>query len=144
MGPDTAYEEFNQDYLRVARTPAGRVPIRAGHLRPDPCVVLGIHFRVSRLLSLAHPFRRWHQTRLALGIPTGSDAEMTQPWAGVPNAPTQVLGTEVFNDNFFEGIIYPSARNPGHNCAVLFQGRLLPNSRIQFSDAATAIGQQLP
>jgi hypothetical protein len=82
--------------------------------------------------------------RFRLGISTLSDAELTQPWAGIANAPTQVLGTEVFTDGFFEGIIYPSARNPGHPCVVVFRDRLLPGSRLHFSDAATAIAGQLP
>jgi RES domain-containing protein len=144
LDADTGYEEFNQGFFRVARTARGRQLVRAGRHRPDPCVVLGIHVRVSRLLSLAYPFRNWHPTRAALGINTLSDAEVTQPWAGIANAPTQVLGTEVFNDAFFEGILYPSARNPGHNCIVVFRDRLLPTSRIRFSDVVTAIAGQLP
>jgi RES domain-containing protein len=144
LDADTAYEEFNQDYFRVARTTPGRALVRAGRLRPDPGVILGIHVRVSRLLCLAFPFPRWHASRIALGIDTLSDAELTQPWAGSLNAATQVLGTEVFNAAFFEGIIYPSARNPGHNCIAIFRDRLLPSSRIHFSDASTAIAGQLP
>jgi RES domain-containing protein len=144
LDADTAYQEFNQDFFRVARTPPGRRLVRAGRLRPDPCVMLGVHFRVSRLLNLASPIRRWHATRTALGINTSSDAEITRPWAGLANPSTQVLGTEVFGGNFFEGIIYPSARSPGHNCIVVFRDRLLPTSRIHFSDAATAIAGQLP
>jgi hypothetical protein len=140
----TAYEEFNRDFFRVARTLPGQGLARSGHLRPDPCATLGIHCRVSLLLCLAFPFPRWHATRVALGISTLAVAELTQAWAGFPNAPTQVLGTEVFNDNFFEGIIYPSARNQGHHCIVVFPDRLLPGSRVHFSDATTAIAGQLP
>jgi RES domain-containing protein len=141
---DTAYEEFNQDFFRVARVPNGRALVRAGGLRPAPSATLGVHLRLSRLLSLAFPLPRWHATRSALGISTLSDAEVTQPWAGLANAPTQRLGTEVFNDGFFEGIVYPSARNPRHHCVVVFRDRLLPGSRIDFSDAATALAGQLP
>jgi hypothetical protein len=141
---DTAYEEFNADFFRVARTRPGRALTRAGGHRPDPSVTFGVHLRLSRLLSLAFPFARWRPTRVALGISTLSDAEITQPWAGIPNAPTQVLGAEVYNDDFFEGILYPSARKAGHSCVVVFPDRLLPGSRIHFSDAATAIAGQLP
>ncbi len=141
---DTGFEEFNQDYFRVARTPSGQGLVRAGRLRPAPAVTLGVHVRLARLLSLAFPFPRWRQTRTALGIGTRSEAELTQPWAGIPGAPTQTLGTELFNDAFFEGIVYPSARHPRHNCLVVFRDRLLPGSRIHFADATTAIAGQLP
>src|SRR5438105_2025318 len=37
----TAYREVNQDFLRIARTPAGRRLLRTGGLRPDPLVTIG-------------------------------------------------------------------------------------------------------
>jgi hypothetical protein len=144
LDPETAHEELNHDFFRVLRTPPGRTLTRAGRHRPYPSVILGIHFRLSRLLSLAYPLPRWRATRVALGINATSDAEITQPWAGIPNAPTQVLGTEVFNDGFFEGILYPSARVPGRNCLVVFRDRLLPGSRVDFSDHVTGIASHLP
>ncbi len=109
-----------------------------------PSATLGIHLRVSRLLNLTRSGSRWQQSRSQLHIPRRSDRELTQPWAGVPHAPTQVLGNQVFGDGFFEGILYPSAQNVGHSCVVLFRSRLLPTSLVDFHDAATGLTAQLP
>jgi hypothetical protein len=142
---DTAYREFNQHFYRLARSrPSGRSLVRSGQLRPDPGVTLAVHVRVSRLLNVTRSSSHWRQTRRLLGIRANSHAELLQPWAGVANAPTQVLGTEVFNGGFFEGILYPSAQNPNQTCFVLFRDRLLPTSRVHFHDATTAITGQLP
>ena len=92
LDADTACRELNQDFYRTARSPGGRSLVRSGQLRPVPCVLLGVLVRVSRVLNLTRANRHWRQTRLLLGISTRSDAELLQPWAGVPNAATQVLG----------------------------------------------------
>jgi RES domain-containing protein len=134
---DTAHREGNQVFYQTAGAPAGPALLRAGGLRPDPVVMLGIHVRVSRLLDLLDP-----AIRLPLGIQ--ADAELTGPWRGVPNAPTYALGDTVFNDGHFEGIIYPSAQNLGHRCLVLFASRLLPASRVHFFDPTTNLVDQLP
>ena len=144
LDAETAYRELNRDFYRTARSAAGRSLVRNGLLRPVPCVMLGVHVRVSRLLNLTRSGPRWRQSRAVLGISARSDAELLQPWAGVPNAPTQSLGSEVFNAVFFEGILFPSAQNRGHTCVVLFRDRLLPTSRIHFHEAVTAIAGQLP
>ncbi len=99
--------------------------------------MIGAHIRASRLLDLRDPL-----TRLQLGI--HSVTEIIAPWKGVPNAPTQVLGDTVFNDAYFEGIVYPSAQHPGHDCVVFFPTRLLPASRIDFFDPITKLAAQLP
>src|SRR5262245_39899091 len=65
---DTAYKEFNQHFVRVASIQPGRRLVLAGRHPPAPCVTLGVHIRLSRLLSLAFPFPGWHPTRAALGM----------------------------------------------------------------------------
>ena len=140
---DTAFQEFNQFFYRTARGMHGRALVRHGNLRPDPCVTLGVYVRLSRLLDLTRS-QRGKQTRRQLGISNRSDRELLQPWAGIANAPTSVLGTEVFNDGFFEGIVYPSAQNRGHICFVLFPARLLATSQVHFHDAVTNITGSLP
>src|SRR5438046_2969040 len=52
LDSQTAYQEGNQVYFQTAASAAGAALLRAGGLRPDPVVVLGIHMRVSRLLNL--------------------------------------------------------------------------------------------
>jgi hypothetical protein len=144
LDADTAYRELNQNFFRTARGKIGRTLVGNGQLRPVPCVLLGVHVRVTRLLNVGRTGSRWRQTRRLLGISARSNSELLQLWAGVPTAPTQVLGTEVFNGGFFEGILFPSAQNLNHTCLVLFRDRLLPNSQVHFHDATTAITGQLP
>jgi RES domain-containing protein len=137
VDPATAYREVNQDFFRVARTPAGRAQVRAGGIRPVSVVTIGVHVQVARLLDLSR-----RQTRRRLGI--HSIVELLRPWAGIANAPTQVLGGGVFTDEFFEGVIYPSAQNAGHVCLVLFRNRFLPDSHVHFHDGPTGLHAQLP
>ena len=144
LDADTAYRELNQDFFRTARGPLGRSLVRDGQLRPVPCVLLGILIRTSRLLDLTRTHLLGRRTRRLLGISNRSDAELLRPWAGLSDSPTQMMGNEVFNDGFFEGIIYPSAQNVRHSCLVLFRDRLLPASRIDFHDAPTGITDRLP
>jgi hypothetical protein len=100
-------------------------------------VIIGIHLRVSRLLDLQD-----NTTRTQLGIL--SDTELVGAWRFMPNPPTQLLGDSVFKDGFFEGIVFPSAQNPGHSCIVVFPGRLSAVSRIDFFDPATGLNAHLP
>ncbi len=132
----TAHREGNQVFYQTASAAAGPALMRAGGLRPDPVVLIGTHVRVSRLLDLRDP-----AVRQSLGTTVG---ELVGPWRLIPNAPTQILGNTVFNDGQFEGIAYPSAQNPGHDCLVLFPARLLPASRVDFSDAVTQLAAHLP
>ena len=99
--------------------------------------MIGVHVRVSRLLDLRNPL-----TRLQLDIL--NVLEILGPWKGVPNAPTQVLGEAVYNDNYFEGIVYPAVQNPGHDCLLIFPNRLLPTSRVDFFDTITKLAAHLP
>ncbi len=137
LDADTAHREGNQPYYQAATTPAGQALLAAGGLRPDPVAMIGAHVRASRLLDLRDPL-----TRLQLGIQAVT--EILAPWKGVPNAPTQVLGDAVFHDGHFEGIVYPSATNPGHDCLVLFPSRFLTTSRIDVFDPLTGLVAQLP
>lgn len=98
---------------------------------------IGAPVRVSHLLDLRDPL-----IRLQLGIQTVM--EILAPWKGVPNAPTQLLGDAVFNDGHFEGILYPSAQNHGHDCLVLFSARLQAASRIDFRDPTTGLADHIP
>jgi RES domain-containing protein len=122
---------------QAARTPAGLALIQAGGLRPDPVALIGAHVRATRLLDLRDPI-----ARLQLGIATVT--ELLGPWKGVVNAPTQVLGEAVFTDNYFEGLLYPSVQNPGHDCVVLFPARLAAGSQIDFVDLTTHLADRLP
>ncbi|HTU24803.1 MAG TPA: RES family NAD+ phosphorylase, partial [Pirellulales bacterium] len=122
---------------QAAVTPAGQGLIQAGALRPDPVVMIGAHVRAAHLLDLRDPL-----VRNQLGIQTVM--ETLAPWKGVPNAPTQILGEAVFNDGHFEGILYLSAQNPGHDCIVLFPTRLLATSEIDFRDPTTGSTNHLP
>ncbi len=133
----TAHREGNQAFYQTAGTPAGRLLVRMGGLRPDPVVTIGVDVRVSRLLDLRDP-----DTCLRLGIHTMN--ELLGSWKGVPNAPTQLLGDAVFSDGYFEGIVYPSAQHAGHDCLVLFPARLLPASRIDFFDPSTGLAARWP
>ena len=123
---DTAYREGNQDFFGVLSAPGGH-GIKAaeqGALRPSPLVMLGTHISVSRMLDLANV-----NVRQALQIQ--SDAELLAPWKLVGHpTDTQQLGSQVFADNFFEGILYQSAQNPSGRCAAIFPARLLASSRI--------------
>jgi hypothetical protein len=98
LDPETAYLEANQNFYRTARTSAGRALVRSGLLRPDTEVIIGVHLRLSRILDLRRATARGRRSRRALGI--RSDRELLGPWAGIANAPTQVLGADVFNDTF--------------------------------------------
>lgn len=119
---DTAHREGNQAYYQTHASAAGQALIRAGALRPDPVVILGVHIHTFRLLDLRDAL-----VRLQLGIQTV--LEILMSWKGILNAPTQVLGEAVFHDGHFEGIVFPSAQNPGHDCVVLFPTRLLATTR---------------
>lgn len=142
LDPDTAYREFNQDYFRIARIPAGRALSRSGRLRPAPCVTFGVHLRMTRLLMLLRQTPRGRQTRRLLAIKR--DAELLGPWLGIPNPPTHLLGRAVFDDGYFKGIVYPSLQNRGHVCIVLFRDRLLPTSWVDVHDVETGVLEQIP
>lgn len=100
---ETADQEFNQFFYRLRRSTQGRTLARNGNLRPDPYAMLGIHLRVQRLLDLTRKYSHGRQIRRLFAVSNRSDAELLQPWAGIANAPTQVLGTEIFNDGFLKG-----------------------------------------
>lgn len=137
LDTDTAHREGNQTYYQAAATPAGQALAQAGALRPSPVVTIGVHLRVSRLLDLRNPL-----TRLQLSIQTVM--EILAPWKGILNAPTQILGDMVFNDGDFEGILYPSAQNPGHDCIVVFPDRLLAAPALDFRDPSTGLAAHTP
>ncbi len=123
---DTPYREVNQDFFAALNGPGGAALAAAGGLRPDPLVTAGVHIILSRLLDLFDL-----TTRTALGI--ASDAELLAPWKNAP-APTgtQRLGQAVYDEKFFEGILYPSAQISGRKNLVLFPERLLKKSRAHF------------
>jgi hypothetical protein len=122
---DTAYREFNQDYLQAAQTPAGAVAVAAGLLRPEPVSLIGVQIDVLRLLDVRDAAV---QNRLSTNPP-----ELAAPWKNVraPTA-TQQLGEAVFTGNWFEGIVYDSVQHPGFACVVLLRQRLLANPAVHF------------
>src|SRR5262249_3569129 len=133
----TAHRELNQDFYAHTKTTEGAVRIKRGEIRPHPTVMLGIHISASALLNL-----RNKEVLTALGI--RSDEELLGPWFNLPNASTRLLGVAVYESKRFEGLIYPSARNPGGVCFVLFRERLLSSSSITCRDAATGLNANLP
>jgi hypothetical protein len=123
--PETAYREFNQDYLQAAQTPVGAVAVAAGLLRPEPVALIGAQFDVLRLLDVRDPAI---QGRL-----NTNPAELALPWKGIraPTA-TQQLGEAVYLGNWFEGILYDSIQHPGFACVVVFRQRLLATPAVHF------------
>lgn len=123
---DTPYWEVNQDFFAALAGPGGAALAAAGGLRPEPLAATGVHFVLSRVLDLFDL-----STRTALGI--ASDAALLVPWKNAP-APTatQHLGRAVYDEGFFEGILYPSARIAGRKNLVLFPERLQTSSRVHF------------
>lgn len=138
LSADTAFREFNQEFLAIASTPLGTGQVAAGLLRPDPFVMLGVHIDVAHVLNLADNTVRQH-----LGTTL---AELRSRWRNVLNAPTQLLGEAVFNSGRFQGILYPSAQHAGNNCLVLYRPRLAaaPPVSVDFRDAPCHLAAQLP
>jgi RES domain-containing protein len=137
---DTAHRELCQDYYAARATVPGRGSIRNGLLRPPPCVLIGVHVRLRRVLDL-----RNRSVRQPLGI--RAEAELMGPWFRIPIAPTRLIGEAAYNDTHFEGILYPSARRAGRFCLVAFPDRLDPGSRIEFRDTGTSgcgLAESLP
>lgn len=122
---ETAYREFNQRFFHTLTGPFGPALIASGGLRPDPAALIGVHLNVSRLLDLRSP--------VVLQLLNTNNGELLAPWQTVPNpTPTQQLGEATFLDNWFEGVAYPSAQHPGHDCVVLFRRRLLAAPAVHF------------
>jgi len=136
LDAETAYREGNQLFHQMANSPAGPTLRGAGLLRPDPVVLIGIHVRVSRLLDL-----RNQSTQAHFATTTN---ELLGPWQGIPNPPTQLLGDAVFNDGYFQGMRFPSAQNPGHECLALFTTRLVSPDRVYFFGGSTLPSRQIP
>ena len=137
LDADTAHRELNGVFFNHAATPLGAQQVREGLLRPLPSVILGIHIDVAHVLDLTQTATRRH-----FGI--RSRAEILGRWWREPNAPTQLLGTAVFASNRFQGILYPSARNSGHACLILFRQRLTVPSCVQCQDAPSGMRAELP
>ncbi len=126
LSSTTAYRETNQLFFQTVASPAGQALADAGGLRPDPMVLTGIHVNVSHLLDLRNLNVRQHLNIV-------HDAELLVPWKNTLTVTaTQELGQVVHDDDYFEGIIYPSAQNAGRYCVVFFRSRLLPTSSIHF------------
>jgi hypothetical protein len=122
---ETAYREMNQVFYQTLAGPFGPALLAAGALRPDPAGVIGLHVNVTRILDLRLP--------AVLNLLNTGQAQLVAPWKNVPNpAPTQQLGDAVFQGNWFEGILYPSAQHTNFNCLVLFRQRLLLNPAVHF------------
>jgi RES domain-containing protein len=122
---ETAHREMNQTFYHTLAGPAGPALAAAGALRPDPATVIGVHLDVSRLLDLRLP--------VVLQLLSTNNAQLLAPWKNVPNpTATQQLGDAVFQGNWFEGILYPSAQHASHHCLVLFRQRLLAKPAVHF------------
>jgi RES domain-containing protein len=137
LDAETAHRELNGVFFSQAATPLGAQQVIDGLLRPLPSVILAIHVDVAHVLDLTQTAIRRH-----FGI--RSRAEILGRWWRVPNAPTQLLGTAIFASNRFEGILYPSARNSGHACLILFRQRLTASSRVYCQDTPSGMRAELP
>lgn len=62
----------------------------------------------------------------------GASTSVSQP-AGVP-APTQELGAALHSAPGLEGFMTVSAKVPTHRILVVFPGKLLPTSRVEYRD----------
>jgi RES domain-containing protein len=122
---ETAHREMNQTFYHTLTSAAGPALAVAGALRPDPAVVIGVHINVSRVLDLRLP--------AVLQLLHTNNAQLLAPWKNAANpTATQQLGDAVFQGNWFEGILYPSAQHANYHCLVLFRQRLRAKPAVYF------------
>ncbi len=134
LDAETANREANQEFHRQWGTPAGVQLAKAGALRPEPLWSVGTHLQLARVLDL-----RLGSIRTVLGI--GSDSDIQTPWIAVPMpTPTQLLGSTIHADRFFEGIVFPSVQRQGGVCLVAFPDRLLSTSHIDYRGFVGPLG----
>ena len=74
--------------------------------------------------------------------------ELTGAWLSVPDqtgeAPTHLLGRLCHSSKRFDGILFPSSKNPGGICAAVFPDRLRSPAYLQVFDPHGNVAQRLP
>ena len=107
----------------------------------NPWVVISIGGMLARVLDLTEP-----ATVRALG---SNYQELTGAWryvsghAGEP--PTHLLGRVCHRSRRFDGICFPSSKNPPHGvCVAIFPDRLRGAAYVEVYDPHNNIAQRLP
>jgi RES domain-containing protein len=120
LDAETAHREGNQAFYAVLAQ-----GVRPAELKPpEEVVMIGVRFSLRRVLDLGDA-----SVQKRLGTST---SELASRWKLVPDAPTQRLGAAVHASRAFDGIAYPSVRNPGGVCLVVFPDVLSAGSSIEF------------
>jgi RES domain-containing protein len=112
--PLTAYREFHQDRLTIAQ----ENPLDA-RLRLTVMMCAQVTLQTDRILDLTRPSVRI-RLRTTIHQLTGSWRlfNARREWA-----PTQLLGYEAFRSAHYDAIRFPSTRNPGGVCVLIFTER---------------------
>jgi RES domain-containing protein len=129
----TALSEVNAIVTATAGVP---VP-----LVTNPWVVITIGGMLTSVLDLTV-----HSTVHALG---SSYQELTGAWRYVPGQseepPTHRLGRVCYKSKRFDGICFPSSKNPPHGlCVAIFPDRLKGSAYLEVYDPHNNIAQRLP
>jgi len=123
------------------------VAIVTGHPGPPltlasgPWVIVAIHGFLSSALDLTNP-----TTVQALG---SSYQELTGAWRYVPGQkeepPTHLLGRLCHKSKRFDGICFPSSKNPPLGiCIAVFPDRLKSPAYLEVYDPQNNVAQRLP
>jgi RES domain-containing protein len=114
---------------------AGQV-VRVQHLPIVHVSVGGVLLRIADLTL-----------RKNLNLLGTTAQELTGEWrmaqAGGEEAPTQLVGRAIFESGVFDGIRYPSSKNPGGVCVGVFPARLR-ESFISVFDPDGTLAQRIP
>ena len=112
--PETAFAEANQIYTASRRHQSSLLL-----QPPGPTVLFSVRVRIEKCLDLTDV--------LVMGTLNTSAAELTRGWrrrnTGTLPA-TQELGLAAFDSGQIQAMRYPSVRQPGHTCFVIFTDRL--------------------
>jgi RES domain-containing protein len=132
--PETALAEVHQVHakLRLLNPPV-MSPL-------PPTVLYSARVQIDSALDLMN-----HTVQTALGIDSawlGMEWRPAHERTGI--APTQLMGQEVFESGLFQAIRFPSARQPGHACWVVFTERLGGSSIIEVFDPDGNLTARLP
>jgi RES domain-containing protein len=117
---DTAFAERDGLLLTAAGIRATRA-VRSGMLLRLDC----------RLGAVLDTTEQRVRDRLAIGL-----ADLLGPWLlWTPSlAPSQAFGEAVHASRRFEGILYPSTKDPAGCCLAIFPDRLRPSSSVTVRD----------
>jgi len=117
------------------------LPGRPGMLETHPWAIVVVRGLLLSVLDL---------TRSDLVAKLGSShQELTGAWRYTQEqtgeAPTQLLGRICHESKLFDGIRYPSSKNPPHGvCLAVFPDRLKPPAFLEVYDPYGNLAQRLP